>query len=85
MFKKLLTLTMGLGLALSAFAQWGGSNPRVSQDDILFWTGKGSNRAVIAITWNDAVAGNIGFAWGVQWNGSNILNIMVIQIFLIIK
>ena len=72
MFKKLLTLTMGLGLALSAFAQWG--NPRVSQDDILFWTGKGSNRAVIAITWNDAVAGNIGFAWG------NIIKTMIIYV-----
>ena len=50
--------------------RWGEFNPTVPQDSILFWTGTGSNRAVIAITWNDAIAGNIGIAWGVQWNGS---------------
>ncbi|MCR4816437.1 MAG: T9SS type A sorting domain-containing protein [Bacteroidales bacterium] len=47
-------------------------NPMVPQSAIQFWTGTGSNRAVVAITWNDATAGNIGIAWGVQWNGNNV-------------
>ncbi len=63
---------MGLLLATGAMAQMGPGNPRVSQDSIRFWTGQGSNRAVIAITWSDETAGNIGVAWGVQWNGGNI-------------
>lgn len=70
MVKKLLTLACGLLLSIGAMAQY--SNPVVPQDSIRFWTGSGSNRAVIAITWNDATAGNIGLAWGVQWNGSNV-------------
>ncbi len=71
MVKKVLALALGLMLAISTMAQWG--NPTVSQNDIQFWTGTGSNRAVIAITWNDFTAGNIGVAWGVQWNGNNVV------------
>ena len=71
MVKKVLALALGLMLAISSMAQWG--NPTVSQNDIQFWTGTGSNRAVIAITWNDFTAGNIGVAWGVQWNGNNVV------------
>ena len=52
--------------------RWGEANPVVPQDSIRFWTGTGTNRAVVAITWNDAVAGNIGVAWGVQWNGTGV-------------
>ena len=52
--------------------RWGEFNPTVPQDSIRFWTGTGSNRAVVAITWNDALAGNIGVAWGVQWSGTNV-------------
>ena len=70
MVKKLLSLTFGLLLSLSAMAQY--ENPMVPQSAIQFWTGTGSNRAVVAITWNDATAGNIGIAWGVQWNGNNV-------------
>ena len=72
MVKKVLAFVMGLAMTFSAFAQMGPANPVVSQNDIQFWTGSGSNRAVIAVTWNDAVAGNIGIAWGVQWNGNNV-------------
>ena len=72
MVKKVLALALGLVLAVSAMAQWGASNPTVSQNDIQFWTGTGSNRAVVAITWVDG-DNNIGIAWGVQWNGSNVL------------
>ena len=70
MVKKVLTLALGLVLSFGAMAQYG--NPTVPQSDIQFWTGTGSNRAVIAITWNDATAGNIGIAWGVQWNGTSV-------------
>ena len=52
--------------------RWGEFNPTVPQDSIRFWTGTGSNHAVVAITWNDAIAGNIGVAWGVQWSGTNV-------------
>ena len=70
MTKKLLFLALGLMLAFGANAQWGSSNPTVPQDSIRFWTGSGSNRAVVAVTWDDEVAGAIGIAWGVQWNGA---------------
>ncbi len=73
MVKKLLSLTFGLMLSFGAMAQWGASNPTVSQNDILFWTGTGSNRAVVAITWPTDNGDNIGIAWGVQWNGNNVL------------
>lgn len=74
MVKKVLTLALGLVLSFGAMAQWEQPfNPTVAQSDIQFWTGTGSNRAVIAITWSDATAGNIGLAWGVQWNGSNVI------------
>ena len=72
MKKKLTLLLSILAFSAASYAQWGDPvfNPTVAQDDIQFWTGTGSNRAVIAITWNDDVAGNIGIAWGVQWNGT---------------
>ena len=72
MVKKLFTLAFSLTIALSAIAQWGASNPIVSQSNIQFWAGTGSNRAVVAITWPNG-DDNIGIAWGVQWNGSNLL------------
>lgn len=39
----------------------------ISQDDILFWTGNGFNKAVIAVNWADP---DTCLAWGVMWNGS---------------
>ena len=72
MVKKLLTIVSGLLLATVASAQMGSGNATVPQDSIRFWTGTGSNRAVIAVTWDDDAAGSIGIAWGVQWNGSSI-------------
>jgi len=73
MVKKVLTLALGLVLSFGAMAQWGTGNPTVSQSDIQFWTGTGSNRAVIAITWEDDNEDFIGIAWGVQWNGGSIM------------
>ena len=73
MVKKVLALALGLMLAVSTMAQWGSGNPTVPQSDIQFWTGTGSNRAVIAVTWEDDNEDLIGIAWGVQWNGGSIM------------
>ncbi len=70
MVKKLLTLAFGLALAFNAMAQT--ENPVVPQSEIRFWTGTGSNRAVVSVTWNNTDGGNIAMVWGVQWNGNNI-------------
>lgn len=70
MVKKLLTLAFGLVFAFSAMAQMGAGNAVVPQSDIQFWTGSGSNRAVVAITWETDDEDFIGIAWGVQWNGT---------------
>jgi len=72
--KKVLTLALGLLMAAGASAQWDPIvNPTVPQNMIRYWTGTGDSKAVICITWNDAVAGNVGLAWGVQWNGTTAL------------
>ena len=74
MVKKLLVFACGLLLAAGASAQWEPVvNPTVPQNMIRHWTGTGESKAVICITWNDAVAGNVGLAWGVQWNGTTAL------------
>ena len=39
----------------------------IDQSRILFWTGNGSNKAVIAVNW---AAPDTCLAWGVQWNGN---------------
>ena len=65
MVKKILTLALGLVLSFGAMAQWGDGNTTVPQSDIQFWTGTGSNRAVIAVTWEDDNEDYIGLAWGV--------------------
>ena len=63
-------MTLGLLLSVGAMAQWGAENPTVPQNVVQFWTGTGSNRAVVAITWVDEET-NVGVVWGVQWNGGN--------------
>ena len=68
----MLSLVSALALVAGAMAQMGPANPVVPQSEIQFWTGSGSNRAVVAITWNDSTAGNIGIAWGVQWDGNDV-------------
>ena len=74
MVKKVLFIALGLMLASGAKADWEQAfNPTVAQSDIQFWTGTGSNRAVIAITWVDDTYGNIGIAWGVQWNSDTLI------------
>lgn len=72
MVKKVLSLVFSLVLTFGAMAQMGPANPIVPQSDIQFWTGSGSNRGVIAVTWPTSTGTNIGIAWGVQWNGNNV-------------
>ena len=65
--KKVLAFACGLLMMAGAMAQdWEPTgNARVSADDIRFWTGKGTNKAVVAVTWNDNGTGYVGIAWGV--------------------
>lgn len=69
--KKVLAFACGLLMVAGAMAQdWEPTgNARVSADDIRFWTGKGTNKAVVAVTWNDNGTGYVGIAWGVKWDG----------------
>lgn len=39
----------------------------IDQADIIFWAGKGQNKAVIAVNW---AAPDTCLAWGVKWNGT---------------
>ncbi|MBQ8704452.1 MAG: T9SS type A sorting domain-containing protein [Bacteroidales bacterium] len=64
MVKKLLTIIMGLGLAVSASA-----TINFSASDIQYWVGTGSNQAVVVIAWDDYTTPT-AYAWGVRWNGS---------------
>ena len=42
-----------------------------SASDIQFWTGTGTNQAIVIVGWDDNTAGsNFALAWGVRWNGS---------------
>ena len=70
MTKKLLTMTIGLMLAAGVSAQYG--NYPYPASNIQFWTGSGSNSAVVVISWDDEDASYSpqGFAWGVQFNGT---------------
>lgn len=84
MLKKLLTLSLSMLLAGGLFAQGQGNNElhaakkghgaktiSFPASDIQFWTGQGSNQAVVILAWDDNTNGsNIALAWGVRWNGS---------------
>ena len=68
MVKKLLTIALGLVLSLGAMAD----NYPYPASNIQFWTGTGSNSAVVVISWDDEDASYSaqGFAWGVHFNGT---------------
>ena len=65
MVKRLLTLTIGMALAIGASA-----TITFPASNVLFWTGTGTNQAVVVIGWDDNPNGNFALAWGVRWNGS---------------
>ena len=73
MVKKTLLIALGLVLSLGAFAQ--GFSPKsvtVNEDDVMFWTGSGTNSTLVAIGW-DAVSASYTptvVVWGVRWNGN---------------
>lgn len=68
MVKKVLTLALGLVLSFGAMAD----NYPYPASNIQFWTGSGSNSAVVVISWDDEDASYTpqGFAWGVRFNGT---------------
>ncbi len=85
MVKKVLTFALGLMLTLEAMAQTTGlenHNPvpqihnvaPISQNNVRYWVGQGSNRVVVLITWFEEDANEIitkyGFVWGVRFNGT---------------
>ncbi|MBP5547717.1 MAG: T9SS type A sorting domain-containing protein [Bacteroidales bacterium] len=84
MLKNLLSIGMVLLLASGLCAQEQGNNAlhknagksgaktiTFPASDIQFWTGQGSNQAVVILAWDDNTNGsNIALAWGVRWNGN---------------
>ena len=70
MVKKLLTILLGLSLAVGLEAQTGNYPFPVS--NVLYWVGSGTNSAVVNIGLD-----NTGLIYGVHWNGSlNVDDIM---------
>ena len=83
MIKKSTLFTLGLLLTASLWAQvsnndlhrheasGGAKTITFSASDIQFWTGTGTNQAIIILDWDDDPGNNnIALAWGVRWNGS---------------
>lgn len=83
MIKKITLFTLGLLLSATLWAQMGNNelHGHSAKDraktitfpasDIQFWTGTGTNQAVVIVGWDDNTAGtNFALAWGVRWNGS---------------
>ncbi|MDR0763894.1 MAG: Ig-like domain-containing protein [Bacteroidales bacterium] len=59
--KKITTFLISLMIGVCAFAQ-------LTFDDIELWAGEGSNRAGLAVQWNDPRETN-AMVWGYQWDG----------------
>ena len=85
MTKKIITFAMALlmtaGIAATAQegnnalyghpTKGGAKTITFPASDIQFWTGQGTNQAVVILDWDDDPAGNnLALAWGVRWNGS---------------
>lgn len=85
MTKKIITLAMALLMTVGFAAQaqegnnalyghptkGGAKTITFPASDIQFWTGQGTNQAVVILDWDDDPAGNnLALAWGVRWNGS---------------
>ena len=85
MTKKIITFAMALlmtaGIAATAQegnnalyghpTKGGAKTITFPASDIQFWTGQGTNQAVVILAWDDDPAGNnLALAWGVRWNGS---------------
>ncbi len=83
MIKKITTFAIGLLLTAGLWAQSGNNEMyghaakgdaksiSFSASDIEFWTGTGSNQAVVIVGWDDNTGGtNFALAWGVRWSGT---------------
>ena len=83
MIKKITLFTLGLLLSATLWAQMGNNDLHRHESsggaktitfpasDIQFWTGTGTNQAIIILDWDDDPGNNnIALAWGVRWSGS---------------
>ena len=83
MIKKITTFALGLLLTAGLWAQSGNNEMyghavkggaksiTFPASNIQFWTGTGSNQAVVIVGWDDNSGGtNFALAWGVRWNGT---------------
>ena len=83
MIKKITTFAIGLLLTAGLWAQSGNNEMyghavkggaksiTFPASNIQFWTGTGSNQAVVIVGWDDNTGGtNFALAWGVRWNGT---------------
>ena len=83
MIKKITTFAIGLLMTAGLWAQTGNNDLHrhtfnggaktisFSASDIQFWTGTGSNQAVVIVGWDDNSGGtNFALAWGVRWTGT---------------
>lgn len=57
-------------VCVAAVAVWMGTTTRAATlDDVQFWVGSGTNRAILVIDWADGLGPEALF-WGYQWNGN---------------
>lgn len=63
---------MGLIVATGLMAQSAPKSVTISEANVQFWTGTGSNSTVVAIGWDDEDASYTPtvVVWGVRWNGT---------------
>ena len=58
-------------ISSSSFAHYGTSKPvkNFTFEDIEYWVGTGSNKAMLIVQWNDKKSPG-ALAWGYRWNGT---------------
>ena len=72
MLKKLQLFLLGLMAASCLMAQPSPKSVTISESNIQFWTGSGTNSTVVAIGWDDDDASYTPtvVVWGIHWNGT---------------
>lgn len=72
MVKRLLTLLFGLMATISLMAQSETKSVTITESNIQYWVGNGSNSSVIAIGWDATSASYTPtvVVWGIHWGGS---------------
>ncbi len=59
---------LAVSLALVAPTAW--AETVTTFDDILYWTGTGTNRAAVVFDWDDTTSADDALVWGYRWDGS---------------